>query len=353
LTAVGILFGAGCAKTLEPTDVAHYLNSTLADDTPYRVAGLAVEAMPGPEGKFLVRFKADLLAEEDLYLRVGAAEELAKSGWKEAELDGAIQTAAQLPSDLAEKVDKHQPERAVGLFLLKQSVSPGDRRAWSGTVDANYVEGRWTFSNLAGEKREPFEGERRSSFPPDAIVLGSPEAKDAIADLIAARRRYVDSVAAAQATSRERESRQQADERAVADAKARQAAAQQQAEMRAADVRARQAAAQQQVAEARARQAQAAQQRADAARRQIVPVRVTFRRSTMGRGAVALVQNPSPEPLEMKLTITDGFKTTQRLLQMRPASLLEIGWLQGWDFKSGDVLVFEHRQYLPARFRTP
>src|SRR5262245_39182999 len=174
LTAVGILVGAGCAKTPASTDVAHYLISTLADDTPYRIAALDVQATPGADGKFLVKFKADLLAEEDLYLRVGAAEELAKSGWKEAELDSAIQTAGQLPPDLAERVDKDRPERAAGLVLIKQSVSPGGRRAWSGTVEAKYVEDRWSFANLVAEKREAFEGERRSSFPPDAIVLGSP-----------------------------------------------------------------------------------------------------------------------------------------------------------------------------------
>ena len=357
LTAVGMLLGAGCAKTPQLADVAHYLTSTLADDTPYRVVQLAVATTPGPEGKFAVTFKAELLAEEPLYLRVGTAEELAKSGWKEAELDSAIQSAAQLPGDLAEKVEKDRPARAADLFLLKQSVSAGDRRTWPGTVEARYLEDRWSFSNLATEKREPFEGERRASFPPDAILLGSPEAANAIADAIAARRKYVDSVASAQATFRERDSQHQAETRAVADAKARQAAAQQQAEMRAADAKARQAAAQQQAemrtADARARQAQAAQQRAEAARGQPVPVRVAFRRSTMARGAVAIVQNASAEPLEIKVTITDGFKTVQRFVQMRPASTLEIGWLQGWDFKSGDVLLFEHRQYLPARFRTP
>jgi hypothetical protein len=340
LAVFALVLSVGCAKKPELADVQQYLASGLEKAAPYRVGAVVVETESGAEGKAVVKFKAELVTDEPLYVRVGAAEELAKTGWKEAELDSAIESAAQLPADLAEKVEKAKPKRAADLVVLKQSVAANEKRVWYGTVDAKYLVDRWSFANLATEKRETFDGQKRASFPSDAIVLGSPEAPKAFEEAVAARRNYIEAIASAQAIVKERGLREDAEKQAAAEIQ-RERQTRAEAEMRAA-------------AEARSRQA--AEQQAEAARRKM-PVQIEFRKAAMGRGNVAVIRNTSAEMLELGVTISDGFKVWRKVVQVRPAntpgSMTEIGWAQGWDFKSGDALKLEHRYYLAQQYRAP
>lgn len=78
-----------------------------------------------------------------------------------------------------------------------------------------------------------------------------------------------------------------------------------------------------------------------------VPVRVSFRRSLLGRGLVGIFENTSDKYLSVIIELTNPtLKRTKRItLNLNPGVKQEIGHGEGWPFASGDVISLYHNDY--------
>jgi len=77
------------------------------------------------------------------------------------------------------------------------------------------------------------------------------------------------------------------------------------------------------------------------ARLPAVPVRVEFRRSVMGQGLVGIFSNYSAKQIPVVIALhnpTTG-QRKQLSIQIAPGSMDEIGYLEGWQFASGDQIA--------------
>lgn len=78
-----------------------------------------------------------------------------------------------------------------------------------------------------------------------------------------------------------------------------------------------------------------------------VPVRVSFRRSLLGRGLVGIFENTSNKYLSVVIELTNPtLNRTRRIsLNLNPGIQQEIGHVEGWTFASGDVISLYHNDY--------
>lgn len=71
-----------------------------------------------------------------------------------------------------------------------------------------------------------------------------------------------------------------------------------------------------------------------------LPMHVTFRESKVTKGLVCSIRNDSGKHLQIKSTFTSRTtgQTQEKILTFLPAETLEIGFLEGWRFTSGETV---------------
>ena len=80
-----------------------------------------------------------------------------------------------------------------------------------------------------------------------------------------------------------------------------------------------------------------------------VPVRVATRQSITGPGLVAIITNDSAKTLSVSADFTNPtlHHSQTRSLILRPHRPIQIGYLEGWAFASGDQIVLRSDGYEP------
>ncbi|HVS38908.1 MAG TPA: hypothetical protein VMS17_25345 [Gemmataceae bacterium] len=86
-----------------------------------------------------------------------------------------------------------------------------------------------------------------------------------------------------------------------------------------------------------------------------VPVVISYRESSVGQGKVAIFSNQTSN----RLTITVEFhneqfnKSKTVTLDLDPNSKMEIGWLEGWKFLSGETITVSHPDWSSKTVTVP
>lgn len=86
-----------------------------------------------------------------------------------------------------------------------------------------------------------------------------------------------------------------------------------------------------------------------------VPVRIEIRRSAVGRGLVAMFTNTSAMQLSMLIATSNPTTkvVNQRSMQVAPGRKVEIGYLEGVQFASGDQLRVRSAGFEELRYIVP
>jgi hypothetical protein len=86
-----------------------------------------------------------------------------------------------------------------------------------------------------------------------------------------------------------------------------------------------------------------------------VPVVVSYRDSLLSDGLVAIFINQTSN----RLTISYKFENKalgevkEGAIDIKPNAKVEIGWLEGWNFVSGDTITVSHHNYRSFTTRIP
>lgn len=86
-----------------------------------------------------------------------------------------------------------------------------------------------------------------------------------------------------------------------------------------------------------------------------MPVRVGTRPSKIGNGLVVQIRNTSDKYLTAMAELanpTTGERTV-RAVHLNPGVPVEIGWLEGWRFVSGDSICLRHQSFRSLRYTVP
>jgi hypothetical protein len=77
-----------------------------------------------------------------------------------------------------------------------------------------------------------------------------------------------------------------------------------------------------------------------------LPVTVTYRDATVGNSRVAQFHNNSNEALTIKITWIKSdkgfFEAPSETVTLWPGEMKEQGWLEGWEFHSGDSITISN-----------
>lgn len=86
-----------------------------------------------------------------------------------------------------------------------------------------------------------------------------------------------------------------------------------------------------------------------------VPVVISSRSAVLGNGEVAIFSNQTGNRLTITVKIEDktGSNRKTGTLDLDPNGKAEIGWMEGWRFKSGDTIEISHPDYSPKTTRFP
>ncbi|MEN8140803.1 MAG: hypothetical protein ABFR97_06210 [Thermodesulfobacteriota bacterium] len=79
-----------------------------------------------------------------------------------------------------------------------------------------------------------------------------------------------------------------------------------------------------------------------------IPITVNYRESFVGKGYVAIIKNNSKEKLELKIDLSSSAENIEKMagsFVLEPAGNIEIGWVEGWQFKTGDKITISHDDY--------
>lgn len=84
-----------------------------------------------------------------------------------------------------------------------------------------------------------------------------------------------------------------------------------------------------------------------------LPVSVTRRPSTVGRGFVGQVRNDGDTYLRLAVTYTDVTtgRTTTGKVEVGPRATVELGWLEGCPLATGDTLTLSHPTFTPKSWQ--
>lgn len=98
-----------------------------------------------------------------------------------------------------------------------------------------------------------------------------------------------------------------------------------------------------------------AEARTSVAAKPALPVVVSFRSSMLGKGMVAVIDNPGDRYLSVTLAVRHaGDPMVQRFsLELAPRVKTEFGHLEGWQFASGDEVGLFHDAYAEVRLAVP
>jgi len=86
-----------------------------------------------------------------------------------------------------------------------------------------------------------------------------------------------------------------------------------------------------------------------------LPVEVAYRKSLVNEGYVAIFQNQSDKYLEIELEALDPTTNIKKVgrFDLDAYSKMEVGWLQGWKFRSGDIIKIYNAGYRPYICKLP
>jgi len=78
-----------------------------------------------------------------------------------------------------------------------------------------------------------------------------------------------------------------------------------------------------------------------------LPVKVNYRQSMVGKGYVAIIKNMAGQPLAVEIDLRDPSAANKKreLKTLNPNKELSIGWLEGWEFKAGDVIKISNPEF--------
>jgi hypothetical protein len=78
-----------------------------------------------------------------------------------------------------------------------------------------------------------------------------------------------------------------------------------------------------------------------------LPIQVGYRKSLIGKGYVSIIQNKSKQPLALEIDLRDRNANNKKMERktLAPNQKIEIGWVQGWEFESGDVIKISNPNY--------
>lgn len=87
----------------------------------------------------------------------------------------------------------------------------------------------------------------------------------------------------------------------------------------------------------------------------LMPVKIRFRKSYLGMGLVAEIENTSHKHLVLLLTVRNPTLATARRFQIevKPENDIAFGHDDGWRFASGDELGLYHNDYRAIRMTVP
>jgi len=82
-----------------------------------------------------------------------------------------------------------------------------------------------------------------------------------------------------------------------------------------------------------------------------LPIKVGYRPSFVGKGYVVLIENISDKNLSVEIYFRDINTHNKRgSFKIEAKKTITIGWLEGWDFKDGDVIKISHPDYMMGVF---
>jgi hypothetical protein len=86
-----------------------------------------------------------------------------------------------------------------------------------------------------------------------------------------------------------------------------------------------------------------------------VPIRVSYRHAAIGMGYVAIFDNTSDRFLSLRVSFHNPTinERARVRLDVAPRSRTEWGWLEGWSFASGDIILIEHADYASKKVVVP
>jgi hypothetical protein len=86
-----------------------------------------------------------------------------------------------------------------------------------------------------------------------------------------------------------------------------------------------------------------------------LPLSLSFRRSLLGNGLVALFRNNSGQTLELAATFSSSATGQRREAQLiiPPGMLKEFGQHEGWEFAPGHQIALSNGQFRPASYVVP
>ena len=79
-----------------------------------------------------------------------------------------------------------------------------------------------------------------------------------------------------------------------------------------------------------------------------LPISVSYRKSLLGKGYVAIVENKSKDQLQLDFDLRSSAQNDpkkQAVISIEAAKKIEIGWLEGWKFELGDTISVSHKDY--------
>ena len=86
-----------------------------------------------------------------------------------------------------------------------------------------------------------------------------------------------------------------------------------------------------------------------------VPVIVTYRESLLGQGLVLQLNNQTNTQLTVTLVVNNEEKNYRKegAINIPPNGQVEIGWLEGWRFESGETVTISHPNFKSRTWRIP
>ena len=305
---------SGCTKTPSSTDVDTYLTTEIGKGGIYKITTQKVEVTKTDGELSTISFKATASLEKPLYTSVDLNGELVKKGWVEKEFREAQREAQKLPDEVIKQLSVSH-EKAVRIYtLLKETRKAGETKEIYGTLKGKYLVDKWLLSEPKIETPIDASGETKEKFTAPTLVAESPEAMQTLEELPKLRKNFVEAVALAK----------QQVERESSEKQARIAAEQQRDELA-----------------ARASKAEASSQKL--AKR--LPIQILGRKASLGQSGVLVLRGLSPERLTVKVEISDGSTSREFREDLTAGVVREIGWMQGWKFKTGDRIRISHERF--------
>lgn len=78
-----------------------------------------------------------------------------------------------------------------------------------------------------------------------------------------------------------------------------------------------------------------------------LPVSVSYRKSLMGKGYVAIINNNSNNDINVSVNLRDNNSTNKKnqTIKIGHNQKIQIGWMEGWQFALGDVVRLSNPDY--------